>query len=246
MAEIIDQGDGSALVFLHGAGVDNELWAPQLPIFSKNYRVLIPNLPGHGSIPSVENIELMADYVRTLLIERRIKKYAIVGLSLGGMIGIEISRRWPKEVSHLVLIESVPYVTKSRIFLRILKLFLTVIKYINPRILAMLPARSMGAETEDSAMYLKKAIGKMKAQNVATILQASLDYDGSPYLSGLPVPTLIMVGERNTATHKGAKLMSEAIQICQFKVIPNAGHIANRDAPELVNISIQSFLNSTP
>ena len=46
--DTIVRGEGSALVFLHGAGVDKDLWHPQIAAFSKTYKVVVPTLPGHS------------------------------------------------------------------------------------------------------------------------------------------------------------------------------------------------------
>ncbi|UWR64829.1 alpha/beta fold hydrolase [Phaeobacter inhibens] len=104
---MFEQGDGPVLVLLHGAGVDAALWKPQIDLFSKQYHVIAPNLPGHGRSAPVQSVEEMADVVRAVLQEKGIAQYAIVGLSLGGMVAIEMAGRWPDEVSHLVTVESV-------------------------------------------------------------------------------------------------------------------------------------------
>lgn len=57
----MDQGNGPAVVFLHGAGVDLALWEPQLTAFSSRCRVIAPNLPGHGDVPLVDDVPAMAD-----------------------------------------------------------------------------------------------------------------------------------------------------------------------------------------
>lgn len=114
MSDVIDQGTGDVLVFLHGAGGDNLLWAPQIATFSTSYRVIVPNLPGHGTPPAVQCVQHMADYVRAMLIKRRIDRYSVIGLLLGGMVAPEMARRWPDEVTHLAMIETVANVSDNR------------------------------------------------------------------------------------------------------------------------------------
>jgi len=246
MSDLIDEGTGSALVFLHGAGVDNTLWEPQIAAFSATHRVIVPNLPGHGAVPAVETLHQMADQIRAQLFDRGIRQYAIIGLSLGGMVALEMAGRWPKEVTHLVMIESVPNVAANRAALLMGRAFVSLFRVVSPKLFSLLPARQLGAETPDAAHYLKRVLPQRKARENHAVLQAALAYDGRPHLSGLSMPTLIMVGEKNPATHKRAKAMSRAIERCQFVVIPNAGHIANRDAPEFVNTKLEAFLQAKP
>lgn len=245
-SDLIDEGTGSALVFLHGAGVDNTLWEPQIAAFGAAHRVIVPNLPGHGAVPAVETVQQMADHIRAQLLDCGVRQYAIVGLSLGGMVALDMAGRWPEEVTHLVMIESVPNVADNRAALAMGRAFVSLIRFVSPKLFALLPARQLGAETPEAAHYLKRVLPQRKAQENHAVLQAALTYDGRPHLPRLSMPTMIMVGEKNRATHKRAKAMCEAIDQCRFVVIPNAGHIANRDAPEFVNAKLQSFLQAKP
>lgn len=244
MSDVIDQGTGDALVFLHGAGVDNRLWEPQIAAFSAVYRVIAPNLPGHGNVPAVDSVDLMADHVRAMLSERGIERYAVVGLSLGGMVALEIARRWPEEVTHLAMIESVPNVSDNRVVLFLARGVISLMRFIGRRLFAMMPSRLMGAETPESARYLKPALARMSASNTYIVQRAALAYDGRPYLSGLHMPALVMVAEKNAATHKKARDMAAAIKHCDYLMIADAGHIANLDAPDTVNRALTSFLRA--
>lgn len=246
MSDLIDEGTGSALVFLHGAGVDNTLWEPQIAAFGATHRVIVPNLPGHGAVPAVETVRQMADHIRAQLLDCGVRQYAIVGLSLGGMVALDMAARWPEEVTHLVMIESVPNVADNRTALAMGRAFVSLFRFVSPKLFALLPARQLGAETPEAAHYLKRVLPQRKARDNHAVLQAALAYDGRPHLPRLSMPTMIMVGEKNRATHKRAKAMCEAIDQCRFVVIPNAGHIANRDAPEFVNTKLQSFLQAKP
>ncbi len=241
---MIVQGRGSILVLLHGAGVDNRLWAPQLADLSLTYQVIVPNLPGHGNVPVVEDVPAMAGYVRARLSELGVERYALVGLSLGGMVALDLAGHWPNEVTHLVMIESVPKVADSRLANCVAGRMLSLLGLVSPRMLASLPARWMGAETESAERYLRSALRRMTRKNIVAVLKAALAYDGRPYLKQLSMPTLIMVAEKNPATHERARQMADRIDGCRFVTIPGAGHIANRDAPAFVSRAVESFLGA--
>jgi len=244
MADMIDEGHGPTLVFLHGAGVDNRLWEPQISAFAPTHRVVLPNLPGHGSVPACESIQQMAEQVRAQLLAKGINRYAVIGLSLGGMVALEMAGRWGNEVTCLVIIEAVPHVTDSRTMRLIARALLAPFKFIPPRLLSLLPARQLGAETQDPAHYLKRTLAGTSARNNHAVLKAALAYDGSPHLTGLQMPVLVMVGEKNKGIHKRARAMAKAVAGARFVVIPAAGHIANRDAPQFVNNTLLSFLSA--
>ncbi|WP_317387135.1 alpha/beta fold hydrolase [Tritonibacter scottomollicae] len=241
--EVIEQGDGPVLVLLHGAGVDAALWKPQIDLFSKQYHVIAPNLPGHGRSAPVQSVEEMADVVRAMLQEKGIAQYAIVGLSLGGMVAIEMAGRWPDEVSHLVTVESVATVFEGAFAQGLAGWAMLLFKVLPPSIFMALPASAMGAKSQDAGKYVQDAIAKMTAKNNYTVMHAASQYDGRKRLSNITANTLIMVGALNRKTHKRARKMANAIPESEFLVIPAASHIANLDAPDFFNASVLSFLS---
>lgn len=242
MTDLIDDGTGPALVFLHGAGVDNLLWEPQRAAFRQAYRLIIPNLPGHGGVPPARSVEDMADRVQAQLQALDVQRYALVGLSLGGMVALEMAARWPEQVTHLALIESVPAVAHTRLMRNVLGLCLQPLRLIPPRLLVKLPARSLGAQTRDAGIYVKTAMARLSAARTHALLQLAVAYDGRPHLPRLRMPCSVMVGAENRQTHTRAQAMAKAIPTCRYQIIEGAGHIANRDAPEAVNAALATLL----
>lgn len=241
--EVIERGDGPVIVLLHGAGVDAALWKPQMEPFSKQYHVIAPNLPGHGQSAPVESVEEMADAVRALLQGKGIAQYALVGLSLGGMVAMEIAGRWPSEVSHLVTVESVPTVSESAFGKKLANWATLLFKILPPSMIAALPVSAAVAQTQDAGKYVQGAMAKMTAKNNYTIMRAACRYDGRERLPNITAKTLVMVGAMNKKTHRQAQTMADAIPHSEFLVIPVAGHVANRDAPDFFNASVLSFLS---
>lgn len=242
MPDVIDQGTGPVLVLLHGAGVDNTLWAPQIAALSSTCRVIAPNLPGHCGIRSVKTVSQMADHVRAVLQERGITRYAVVGLSLGGMVALDMAGRRPQEVTHLAMIESVANVTDRPILLAMGRVALNLLRVMPLKVLSVFPSNQLGAETPEAAQYLRKTLPQGTARDTYRVLRAAFDYDGRAHLSAISMPALIMVGEKNKATHDRAREMAEAIPQSVFVVVKGAGHIANLDAPEEVTDQLKSFL----
>ncbi|WP_224825534.1 alpha/beta fold hydrolase [Cognatishimia sp. MH4019] len=243
--EGIAVGEGPALVLLHGAGVDLDLWTPQMPAFAACYRVIALNLPGHGDSPMVSGgVPAMADAVMQTLDALGIQRAAFMGLSLGGMVALEIAGRWPDRATHLIMVEAVPFVAATSWGQRLMEAAILPLRLIPPRWLAKLPAKSMGAETEEAGRYVKIALAKMTAANTHRILRDALRYDGRPRLAQVTAPTLVMVGAANPATHSRAQVAADGIQNAQFEVVPNAGHILNRDAAAHFTARSLAFLET--
>ena len=91
---IDDTGEGFPLVLVHGYLGSSEMWTFQKDFFSKDYRVIIPALPGFGeshNIKSLDSINKMAKKIISVLDKKKIDKFNLICHSMGGMIVQEIS-----------------------------------------------------------------------------------------------------------------------------------------------------------
>ena len=108
-------GQGQPLVLLHGWSISADAFAEVAPLLSDGYRLLIPDLPGHGeSSPAVSDDipGLSADIIAWLDAVTDVP-FALVGWSLGGMISINIASSGSCPVKNLTLIGTTPRFTKS-------------------------------------------------------------------------------------------------------------------------------------
>lgn len=102
-------GKGTALVLLHGFLENKTMWKPFIPSFSKRHQVITLDLLGHGKtgcIGTVHTMEDMADAVKAVLNELKIKNSIIVGHSMGGYVALAYAEKNPNEVKGLCLMNS--------------------------------------------------------------------------------------------------------------------------------------------
>ena len=103
----LTDGDGPAIVFVHGAGMDRTTWQLQTRWFAHHgYRVAAVDLPGHGLSDGspLESIEEIADWTAGLIGELDLAPAHIVGFSLGTFVALEVAATSPDLVESLVLI----------------------------------------------------------------------------------------------------------------------------------------------
>ena len=102
---IDDTGEGFPLVLVHGYLGSSEMWTFQKDFFSKDYRVIIPALPGFGeshNIKSLDSINKMAKELINVLDRKKIDKFNLIGHSMGGMIVQEITKLIGDRVNKLI------------------------------------------------------------------------------------------------------------------------------------------------
>ncbi len=104
---VLDIGSGPALLFGHGWLCDATMWRAQIDAFSDRYRVIVPELWGHGGSDAMPAAtRTMADLARQhrdLLDQLDVPEAAVIGFSCGGMWGGELALLAPERVSSLVL-----------------------------------------------------------------------------------------------------------------------------------------------
>jgi len=95
------------IVFVHGAGLDHSWWGLQSRYFGYHgCNVLALDLPAHGRSEGapLATIGDMADWVKKVLDEKRIKSAALVGHSMGSLIALEFAARYPEHAEKIALI----------------------------------------------------------------------------------------------------------------------------------------------
>lgn len=103
------KGKGRCIVLLHGFLESKTTWADYVDALSKKFKVVAIDLPGHGNSASygyVHTMELMAETVKALLDYLRLKKYVLVGHSMGGYVALAFAENYPDYIKGLVLFHS--------------------------------------------------------------------------------------------------------------------------------------------
>ncbi len=217
------------IIWLHGAGLSSDTWRADIG-------GIRPDLPGHKTAECIANpsVERYADRIEPLLPNR----FALVGHSLGGMVALELAARHPQRTRGLVLAEAVPTVLQSPISIFLARIAKAIMSHISPKRLAWLSGLS---EPESVQHHLRQQTGSMTLQGIRDGLQAAMLYDGRPHLPNIQAPTLIIVGERNKATHAGAKLLHDGIPNSRLMKLPG-GHILHIENADRFYATIAGFL----
>ena len=103
------QGQGKAIVLLHGFMEDQTMWESIETELSNAYKIIRIDLPGHGSSPnfdSVHTMDFMAEQVKNTLDELSVIQATFIGHSMGGYVSLAFAEKYSKNVDGLVLFHS--------------------------------------------------------------------------------------------------------------------------------------------
>jgi 3-oxoadipate enol-lactonase len=248
------EGSGSELVFVHGTTIDGRIWDPQWPSFCRRHRCLRYDRRGCGrsSAPAsgYDAAQLAAD-LELLLDGVGMRRPALIGLSSGGMIGMELALRAPERVRALVLVDSAldgfDYSNEHRSAWRQFR--------------AAVRSRGVAPALEEvwrTAPLFQPLRGQ--PQRFARIRELGRDYRAAEFLDRSPrparpamierlgairCPTLVLVGERDSTDFQSiATLLARSITGARLARIAGAGHLSNFEQPERFNRLVLDFLSS--
>lgn len=102
-------GEGENMILVHGFMVHAGNWSTIAPKLKKDFRVTIPDLPGHGKSPwtASRNLEELGESILEFLLAKTEDEPAIlIGNSMGGAIVFQFALEYPERVKQLIVINS--------------------------------------------------------------------------------------------------------------------------------------------
>jgi pimeloyl-ACP methyl ester carboxylesterase len=105
----LSAGKGPAIALLHGFLESSAIWKNYIRKLSESFRVIAPDLPGHGNseaISGVHGMDLMAEAVRHVLNDAGAGPCLILGHSMGGYVALAFAEKYPRKVKGIVLFHS--------------------------------------------------------------------------------------------------------------------------------------------
>jgi 3-oxoadipate enol-lactonase len=248
-----DQGSGMPLVLLHAFPLNRAMWEPQVRALATRFRVIAPDLRGHGESDAPlwrYTMDQFADDVKGLLDHLSIAKAVLIGLSMGGYILFACQRKYPERITALVLADTRAQADAeegktNRFALAQVAHRMgagAVAEAMLPRLLS--PASLQGRP--DLVARVRSIITNNQVSGIVGDLMAMADRpDSVPILQQIACPTLVIVGEADQPTPPAdARLMAEAIPGARLAIIREAGHLANLEQPEAFNRAVLSFLET--
>ena len=104
-----DSGSGACLVLLHGYLESGAIWEPFAARLSRHYRVIVPDLPGHGrsgTWGAVHTMEDLAGAIRAVADAEDLGRFLLVGHSMGGYVTMAFASLYPERLTGYVLFHS--------------------------------------------------------------------------------------------------------------------------------------------
>ena len=248
-----DYGPGPVVVLLHGFTLDHAMWHYQRQTLGGMYRVIAPDLRGHGrsAAPAgVYSVGEMADDVVELLDALGIGEPVVVaGHSMGGYVALDMAVRHPGRLRGLVLLNSRAGADApaTAILREELARQVETSGTGDAVVASMIGKLFAPSSYERHAVEVGETKARMERSPVVGVAGAlrgmATRPDRAADLGRIGVPTLVLAGADDQLIPVGeSRSMAAAIPGALLVEIPGAGHMAPVEEPAAVNAALLAFL----
>jgi pimeloyl-[acyl-carrier protein] methyl ester esterase len=228
------RGEGPDLVLLHGWALHGGLWGPWLDELAGQSRLHVVDLPGHGRSHWSADACDLAGLARAVF-PAVPHGSAVLGWSLGGMVGLELARQWPGHLRALVLVATTPRFLASPDWdhgmrADVLADFTTGLAQDYRRTVQnFLALQTRGDDhARESLRWLRSnlaAHGEPDPRALAAGLGILRDADLRDALARIALPTLVIAGEHDRLTPPTAgRELASRLPAARFRLVERAGH----------------------
>ncbi len=248
---VAEAGEGPALVLLHGLSATHANWEHTIPAFADRWRVIAPDLPGHGRSAKPDapySIDFYAGVIRSLGRALGVHEAVVVGNSLGGQIAIELALSYPTWTRALVLAAPAGSFGPLRVLGPVLGVVTppAVLRFSLPRTLERCfydhahPALDMRRRI--LAERLAAADFPDFARAVSRSITGALRGSGQP-LERLTQPTLLVWGrDDRTLPLWNSRWFLRAVPHARFVALERCGHLPMLEHASHFNRLMAEFL----
>ncbi len=245
-------GSGPDIVLLHPFPLNHHFWDDVRPALSRTYRVIMPDLRGHGDSESGEGPATMTKHAADLhgiCLTEGVTRAIFVGVSIGGYALFEFWRQHREEVAGLVLSNTRAAGETAEGRAARLRVAEEVLRAGSAAFIEDMVERLLGATTRTTRPTVvdaaRRMMQKMSPADIAGVLRGMADRpDSTETLSTINVPTLVIAGAEDSVPLSEAELMRDHIAGSKLHVIEKAGHYAAMERPEEYSEIIQQFAGS--
>lgn len=249
-----DYGQGTPVVFVHGAFNTSEMWRPQIEDLATDHRVIVYDLRGHGRSGPTQlkfTAENLARDLDGLLEHLDATPAVVVGFSLGGCVAQEFATAHPDKLIGLVVSDSIgdSLVGRTRRLRALARgAFRFSTPFISRRRMLDLAGIATNAMQSDVQKYFMDVAGvnleRMSKDEILGIATALIDFEERDF-SRFDKPALVIAGAREPRPILNeARRIAERIPGAELEIIENSQHGPNLENTEAFNAAIRRVLDA--
>src|ERR1051326_4678690 len=244
-----DKGKGLVIVLLHGFLESLDLFEELSSRLSKSFRVISIDLPGHGQTPSLgymHSMQLMADCVKAVLDFAGVRKYVVVGHSMGGYAALAFTEKYSENVTGLCLFHSTAMPDseeKKKDRDRVAQIVMNDHSQYVAELIPKLFAKENISILKDEVLKAKQvALNTPREGIVAALMGMKERPSREMVLKNAKFPVLFIIGKQDVIlAWENLLLLAQLPKKSYQLVLDHAGHMGFYEAPEETYKSVRKF-----
>ena len=243
---ILNQNQGTPIIFIHGVGLNHKIWKPQFDVFENT--IVAYDILGHGQTP-LESSNLSFDnfsrQLLNLIDELNFKKIHLVGFSIGSLIARNFAENYNERLESLTLLCSVFKRSKEQQ------------QIVDDRFELSKKSRSLSKQAlkrwftdeyilQNPKIYeeISSMLNENNMEDFLKIYELFVKHKDNEKFENIKVKTLIMTGEFDSgSTPEMSKNLSKCIKNSKVKIIKNGKHLCSIECADEVNHAIKLHVN---
>ena len=243
---ILNQNQGTPIIFIHGVGLNHKIWKPQFDVFENT--IVAYDILGHGQTP-LESSNLSFDnfsrQLLNLIDELNFKKIHLVGFSIGSLIARNFAENYNNRLESLTLLCSIFKRSKEQQ------------QIVNDRFELSKKSRSLSNHAlkrwftdeyilQNPKIYeeISSMLNENNMEDFLKIYELFVKHKDNEKFENIKVKTLIMTGEFDSgSTPEMSKNLSKCIKNSKVKIIKNGKHLCSIECADEVNHAIKLHVN---
>lgn len=240
--------DAPVLVASNSLGTALRMWDDQAPALLERFRLLRYDHRGHGESPvppGPYTIDDLGRDVLALLDRLGVRRFSLLGLSIGGMVGMWVASEAPERVERLVLCcTSARFEPPDDWESRAATVRADGVEAIADAVLERWFTPAFRESHQDVVEWAGSMLRGTSAEGYAGCCEAIRDADLRGKLGAVRAPTLVVAGADDPAAPvEEAELIRDSIPDARLVVVEQAAHLANVEQPEAITQAVLEHLD---
>jgi pimeloyl-ACP methyl ester carboxylesterase len=245
-----DEGKGRVVVLIHGFLGSKELWHNTRKELQKFFRVISIDLPGHGKSDCygyVHSMELLAESVKAVLDKLRLKKYVLIGHSMGGYACLAFADLFPDHLRGFCLFHSTAYADTTEKKNDRNKAIASVKE--NPLVFIRATIKNLFSqktqkENEENIKFAIQMAKKASRRGIVNALEGMKDRmarDGFLHFADYPI--MMIIGKYDAVLPSNLLLkQSETIKKSHVLYLEHSGHMGFLEETQICIDALKKFI----
>jgi pimeloyl-ACP methyl ester carboxylesterase len=244
-----DSGKGRALIFIHGFPMSGEVWSDFIAGAGDTYRKIVIDLPGFGNsgnLGYVHSMVEMAQAVKAVCDHLKLRRYILVGHSMGGYVAAAFAKLYPEPVKGLVFFHSSPSadsLQKKADRTRAMEAIRQNRKAFVVALIDKLFAEANRIRLKKKIAWVKKISAGASLHGILAATEGMRDRDElTPFMRNSGIPQLYVIGKQDIVfSWEQLRDLAGEISTASMILIENCGHMGFIEAPETCMAALKKF-----